>query len=120
VDALIEATAGGADVVLDLVYGEPLLSALRATRLGARVVSVGASGSAEIALPFSVVRGRTLFTYSNQLTDPEPKQRAFQHLIEHLRSGDLQVSTRVLPLDRAAEAWSLQRTSPGCKLVLKV
>lgn len=117
--ALMEATAGGADVVLDLLYGAPLLSALRATRLGARVVSVGASGAADCLIPFSVVRGRTLFTYSNQLTDPESKRRAYQRLIEHLRAGDLKISTTVMPLDEAAAAWKRQRESPGTKLVLK-
>jgi len=117
---VIDATEGGADVVLDLVFGPPLLAALRATRLGARVVSVGASGAAEVVLPFSVVRGRTLFTYSNQLTDPQPKGQAYRDLVEHVRAGDLRVSTRILPLDEAARAWELQRTSPGSKLVVEV
>jgi NADPH2:quinone reductase len=116
--ALLEATDGGAHVVLDLVFGDPLVTALRATRRGARVVSVGASGDAEVRLPFSVVRGRSLLTYSNQLTDPAPKREAYQRLIEHLRAGDLQVNTHVLPLQSAAEAWELQRQSPGSKLVL--
>jgi NADPH2:quinone reductase len=120
VQELIEATAGGADVVLDLLYGASLLIALHATRQGARVVSAGASGDSELRLPFSLIRGRTLFTHSNQLTDPTPKREAYQRLIEHLRVGDLQMATEVLPLDSASEAWHLQRSSPGTKLVLAV
>lgn len=119
VRALVEATAGGADVVLDLVFGEPLVTALRATRPGARVVSVGASGYADVSLPFAAIRGRTLYTYSNQLTDPEPKREGYLRLLEHLRAGDLTPSTTVLPLSAAAEAWQLQRSSPGTKLVLR-
>jgi NADPH:quinone reductase-like Zn-dependent oxidoreductase len=118
-EALLEATAGGADVVLDVVYGAPLASALRATRHGARVVSAGRSAAQEVNLPFDALRGRTLLTHSNQLTDPAPKREAFLWLLDRLRAGELSVSTRVLPLADAAEAWALQRTSPGTKLVLR-
>lgn len=116
---LVEATRGGADVVLDLVYGEPLVAALRATRLGARVVSVGRSAATQASIPFDALRGRTLLTHSNQLTEPGPKREAFLWLLERLRAGELTASARVLPLADAAEAWALQRTSPGTKLVLR-
>lgn len=117
--ALAEATRGGADVVLDVVYGRPLVAALRATRQGARVVSAGRSAGTEATIPFDALRGRTLLTHSNQLTDPAPKREAFLWLLERLRAGDLTTSTRVLPLAEAPEAWALQRTSPGTKLVLR-
>lgn len=117
--ALTAATGGGADVVLDLVYGAPLVSALHATRQGARVVSAGAaSGADAIPLPFSLLRGRTLLSHSNRLTDAAPKGAAYRRLLEHLRAGDLDVDTTVLPLAEAARAWARQRTSPGTKLVL--
>lgn len=118
--ALLEATDGGADVVLDLVYGAPLVAALRATRRGGRVVSAGRSAAAnEASLPFDALRGRTLLTHSNQLTEPSPKREAFLWLLDRVRAGELTVSTRVLPLGAAAEAWALQRASPGTKLVLR-
>lgn len=118
VAALLEATRGGADVVLDLVYGAPLRTAIQASRQGARIVSAGASGDSDLRLPFSAIRGRSLFTYSNQLTAPQPKREAYGHLISHLRAGDLRVETTTLPLDQAEEAWRLQQNSPGTKLVL--
>ncbi len=117
--ALLDATSGGADVVLDLVYGTALVSALRATRPGARVVSAGvASGDTDLRLPFPVLRGRSLLSHSNRITDAAPKAAAYRRLLEHLRAGEIVVDTVVLPLADAATAWKLQRTSPGTKLVL--
>ncbi len=74
---------------------------------------------ADATVPFDALRGRTLLTHSNQLTDPAPKREAFLWLLDRLRAGELSVSTRVLSLADAAEAWALQRTSPGTKLVLR-
>lgn len=117
--ALVEATRGGADVVLDLVYGAPLAAGLAATRPGARLVSTGRAAGEEVTLPFATLRGRSLLTHSNQLTEPEPKRAAYRWLLGRLRSGDLTVATRVLPLDDAEHAWDLQADSPGTKLVLR-
>ncbi|WP_182380122.1 zinc-binding alcohol dehydrogenase family protein [Nocardioides sp. WS12] len=118
VSELVAATGGGADVVFDPVYGAPLVAALQATRLGARAVSVGASAAGSVDLPFAVVRGRSLLTYSNQLADPDLKAEASVALLEHARRGDLVLPTESFPLDAAAEVWELQKTSPGRKLVL--
>jgi NADPH:quinone reductase-like Zn-dependent oxidoreductase len=116
--ALLAATDGGADVIFDILYGAPLVTALRASRLGARAVSVGSSTANSLELPFGAIRGRTLHTYSNQLADPDLKAVACRSLLEHARRGELRLETRALPLDAAAEAWELQRRSPGRKLVL--
>ncbi len=117
--ALLAATEGGADVVHDPLYGQPMLTALRATRQGARIVSIGSSAATEIALPFATVRGRTLLTYSNQLTAPETKRAAYEQLVRHTVAGDIVVSTRVFALDDAEEAWRLQAQAPGTKLLLR-
>lgn len=80
---------------------------------------MGASGDAEVTLPFGAVRGRTLFSYSNQLTPTAPKRMAYLQLLQHLRAGDLTVTTQTMPLTDAAHAWERQRRSPGVKLVLR-
>lgn len=117
---LRDAAEGGFDVVLDLLYGEPLLAALRATRQGARVVLVGSSGGDDVRLPFAAVRGRSLLTYSNQLTPPEPKRAAYHRLLEHVRVGDIHVLVETRPFDMATEVWQRQSRSPGSKLVLRI
>lgn len=117
--ALLDATGGGADVVLDPLWGEPMLAALQATRVHGRVVSIGAGAGGEVSVPFAVIRGRSLLTYSNQLCAPETKRVAYEQLVGHVLAGRIQVSTRVFDLVDAAEAWRLQATSPGTKLVLR-
>lgn len=117
--ALLDATGGGADVVLDSVWGEPMLAALQATRVHGRVVSIGAQAASEASVPFAVIRGRSLLTYSNQLCAPETKRAAYEQLVGHVLAGRIQVSTRAFDLVDAAVAWRLQATSPGTKLVLR-
>lgn len=117
--AILDATEGGADVVLDPVWGEPMLSALGATRVTGRVVSIGSSAGSAATVPFAAVRGRSLLTYSNQLADPETKRAAYQQLVAHVLGGRLQVATRTLDLSDAVEAWRLQAAGAGTKLVLR-
>jgi NADPH:quinone reductase-like Zn-dependent oxidoreductase len=117
---LREASGDGIDVVLDLVYGAPLVAVLQATRHGARVVSTGSSGATEIRLPFATIRGRTLLTHSNQLTPAEPKRAAYLKLLDHLRAGDIQVAVREFPFDDIPELWRLQGSSPGYKVVVRM
>lgn len=119
VAAIREATAGGADVVLDPVFGAPMVTALQATRPGARVVSIGNSAGASADVPFDAVRGRTLLTYSNRLTAAEAKRAAYEQLVPHVLAGRIRVSTRVMDLTDAVEAWQLQAEAPGTKLVLR-
>lgn len=119
VAAIREATAGGADVVLDPLFGAPMVAALQATRPGARVVSIGNSAGPSADVPFNAVRGRTLLTYSNRLTSSATKRAAYEQLVPHAVAGRIRVSTRVMALTEAAEAWQLQATAPGTKLVLR-
>lgn len=117
--ALLDASDGGVDVVLDVLYGEPMVVALGAVRQGGRVVTVGSAAGTTAAVPFATIRGRSLLTHSNQLTDPAPRREGYLRLLEHLRRGEISVETEVLPLAEAAAAWSRQRDSPGTKLVLE-
>lgn len=115
---LLAATAGGADVVLDPVFGQPLVHALRATRPGARVVSIGSSAAPEAVVPFAGLRGRSMLTYSNQLTDPVTKRAAYTTMLGHVASGSLRVAVDVVGLDSAPQAWARQARSPRTKLVV--
>lgn len=116
--ALLDATGGGADVVLDPVFGPPLVQALRATRPGARVVSIGSSAHPEAAVPFAALRGRSMLTYSNQLADAVTKRAAYARMLGHLLAGDLHVAAEVVGLDQATQAWQRQADSPRTKLVV--
>lgn len=116
--ALLDATAGGADVVLDPVFGPPLVQALHATRLGARVVSIGSSAQPEATVPFAALRGRSMLTYSNQLTEAGVKRAAYARMLQHLLAGELRVAAEVVGLEQAPDAWERQAGTPRTKLVV--
>jgi len=48
----------------------------------------------------------------------EDQATAYRTLIDYAVSGQLKVEFEILPLERAAEAWKQQASSPHRKLVL--
>jgi hypothetical protein len=46
------------------------------------------------------------------------KQEAFGAMCEHAAAGRLRVEYEQLPLDRVAEAWERQSSSPHVKLIV--
>jgi NADPH:quinone reductase-like Zn-dependent oxidoreductase len=116
---MLEASQGGADLVLDMLFGAPLAAALQAVRTGGRIVSVGSSAATNVTIPYAAIRGRSLINYTNQLTEPSVKRAAFEQMITHLEAGDLSVSSEVVPLERVQDAWQRQATSPHTKIVVQ-
>lgn len=115
---LLEATRGGADVVLDPLWGPPLVTALQATRVGARAVSIGSTAGPEAVIPFAAARGRSLLTYSNQLTDARTKRAAYERMLGHVATGELVVEAEVVGLEQVSAAWARQAGAPRTKLVV--
>lgn len=58
--SLTAAADGAIDLVIDPVWGAPALAALSALRPGGRLVNLGSSAGAAVALPSALVRGRSL------------------------------------------------------------
>jgi NADPH2:quinone reductase len=120
VDQFTSAAAGTLDLVIDPLWGPTSLAALRALRVGGRLVQLGQSGGAEINLPSGVVRGRQLsiLGHTNFAVPFEVKARAFQTMAGHAVAGRLKVNYETLPLEKAPDAWRRQGASPGRKLIL--
>lgn len=119
-ERVCEATAGQADVVLDLVFGPPLVAALKATKQGGRVVAAGASSGLDASIPFAALRGKQILTYSNQLADLAPKRVAYRRLLHHLRRGHLRVDPQLVPMAQVAAGWRLQANTTGTKIVVSM
>lgn len=119
IEALLDASGGGADVVLDPLFGAPLVTALHASGLHARVVVIGSRAHPSATIPFAALRGRSLLTYSNQFMTFQDKRSAHEIMANHLLSHDLHVDTEVLPLALALQAWRRQGAGPYTKLVLR-
>ena len=110
----------GFTVCIDPVWGKPLADALAYAAPHARVVHVGQSAGPEASLRSADVRGKELIImgHSNFALTEDDRNRAYLELLDHLRAGRITLQIKRFPLDRAAEAWELQRSGPGGKVVI--
>ena len=117
-----DAARGELDVVIDPLWGEPAMAALRAIGTGARLVNVGQSAGTDVRIPLEVVRNHqgAIHAISTGWTDVAVKADAYRRLLEHVQAGRLAVDREVAPLDDVAAVWERQGSSPGCKLVIAV
>jgi NADPH2:quinone reductase len=118
--AIRDATDGGADVILDPLWGEPAAAALKAVRAGARLVQVGHSAGPSAPIVPSPLRpliADIRFHGASGVPD-DVKRLAYEQMADHLVAGDLVVDVEKVPLDDVADAWQRQREFPHHKLVL--
>jgi NADPH:quinone reductase-like Zn-dependent oxidoreductase len=121
-DAILAASEGGVDVVVDLLWGHTALAALKAGKPGIRLVQIGQSAGAEVSLPAAVVRGKraTLLGHANASTPFPARAAAYLELLELVAAGTLTVDFDTLPLTDVAEAWARQAKPGHRKTVLDV
>jgi NADPH:quinone reductase len=121
VEAFREACGGdGPSLVIDPLWGAPVVAAAQAAAPGARIVNVGQSAGAEAPLLSADVRGKQLnvLGYSNFGIPREVMNREYLRLLEHARAGELEVEVATFGLDRVAEAWERQAEGAGAKVVV--
>jgi NADPH:quinone reductase len=122
-DALRRASGGdGPTLVVDPLWGPPLVAALEAAAPGARIVHFGQSAGAEASIPSSLVRGKQLELsgFSNFAVPADVWHDAYAELLEHARAGRIRLEIETYPLERIGEAWERQAAVPGAKLVVTV
>ncbi|MEX0621017.1 MAG: zinc-binding alcohol dehydrogenase family protein [Solirubrobacterales bacterium] len=115
-----EATEGGADLVLDGLWGTPAEAALSSIADGGRLVQVGNSAGSEARIKAGPLRGGlvSIVGHRNFHAPHEIQAEALKTMCSHAIEGRLEVGLQVFPLERVAEAWLLQQQSPGYKLAL--
>jgi len=121
--ALREAAGGdGPTVVIDPLWGEPLVAALEAAARGARIVQLGQSASATAEIASALVRGKQLeiLGYSNLEVPEEARRAAYLELVGHACEGRVRFPIETYPLDRVTEAWERQAAGPGAKLIVTI
>ena len=121
-DRFERAAGGRPEIVIDSLWGEPAMAALRALATEGRLVNVGQSAGTEVRVPLESVRNRqgAIHAISSGWTGLERKAAAYRQLLEHVLAGRITVARDVLPLDEVAAAWQRQDASPGTKLVISV
>lgn len=120
VAALRDATGGGADVIIDPLWGEPALAAMKAARHGARHVQIGTMAGVDVVLPAATVRSKAIDLLGFAIFHaPLPvRQEAYLRMTAHAARGDIVVSLERVPLRDIAAGWDRQKAGGGAKLVL--
>jgi NADPH2:quinone reductase len=121
--ALKDAAGGnGPTVVIDPLWGEPLVAATEAAAPGARIVQIGQSAGPTATLASGVVRGKQLeiYGYSNFVVPAETRRAAYAELVSHAARGEFSFPIDTYPLERVSEAWARQAEGPGAKLVVRL
>jgi NADPH2:quinone reductase len=120
-EAFKEACGGeGPSLIIDPLWGEPLVAALQAAAPGARVVQIGQSAGAEAAIPSGAVRGKMLdiLGYTNLRVQFDVLAAGYRALVEHAAAGRIEIELEQVPLERAVEAWQRQAAGTDTKLVV--
>lgn len=121
-EAFEEAAGGPLDIVIDALWGEPAMAALRAIATEGRLVNVGQSAGADVRIPIELVRNRqaAIHAISSGWTPLERKASLYDRLLDYALSGHLTVDREVMPLEDVGAAWQRQDASPGLKLVVSL
>jgi NADPH:quinone reductase-like Zn-dependent oxidoreductase len=120
VKALKDASNGGFDVVLDLVCGQPLLMALKATRWGARIMTIGTGAGRQIHLDMADLLFRTLSTIGTGQRPPADRHAIWLRLLNIAREREIAVDYLDFEFGRAGEAWAAQVAGPHAKVIARI
>jgi len=119
--AMIEAADGGFDLVLDLLWAEPIEATIEAMAEFGRVVQIGGSAGLHAELPARAMRNRgvSILPHINYHASVAVREEAFGAMCEMSEAGDLIVPVEEVPLEDVAQAWERQRNGPHVKLVIR-
>jgi NADPH:quinone reductase len=116
VAALKAAAREGFDVVLDLVCGQPLLSALKATRWRARIMTIGTGAGRQINLDVADLLFRTLSVVGTGQRAAQDRQAIWQGLLAMNRQQRFEIEYKDYSLPRVTEAWQSQLDGAHAKI----
>jgi NADPH2:quinone reductase len=117
VAALKAASKEGFDVVLDLVCGQPLLNALKATRWQARIMTIGTGAGRQINLDMADLLFRTLSVVGTGQRPPQDREAIWHGLLEMNRQKKFEIEYVEYPLSRVGEAWQAQQKGVHAKII---
>ncbi|WP_297833499.1 zinc-binding dehydrogenase [Pseudomonas sp.] len=118
--ALKDAADGGFDVVLDLVCGQPLLSSLKATNWGARIMTIGTGAGRKIELDIADLLFRNLSCIGTGQRPPADRRLIWERLLGIAQEQHIHVDYADYTLEQAAEAWAAQVKGPHAKITASI
>lgn len=115
--AALKAVAGeGFDVVLDGVCGPPLLAALKATRWGARILTIGTGAGRDIQLNIADLLFRTLSCVGTGQRSPSDREATWRRLLQLAREHQITFDHVGYRFDQMPDAWAAQVAGPHAKI----
>jgi NADPH:quinone reductase-like Zn-dependent oxidoreductase len=119
--AALKAVAGeGFDVVLDGVCGPPLLAALKATRWGARILTIGTGAGREINLNIADLLFRTLSCVGTGQRSPSDREATWRRLLRLAREHQITFDHVGYRFDEMPVAWAAQVAGPHAKITASI
>jgi len=119
--ALREACGGGADLVVDCLWGDSAAAAIGVLRRGGRLVQVGSAESPSMEVVAGPLRGRRIdvLGFSVLVEDPAAVRAAYTELAAVAANGEVTMDLETVPFEQAGAAWARQIAgTAGRKLVL--
>lgn len=120
VEALKAVSREGFDAVLDLVCGAPMLAALKATRWGARIVTVGTGAGRELNLNIADLLFRTLTCVGTGQRPAADRRTTWERLLGMARLTGIVVDHAEYTLEQTEQAWAAQTAGPHAKITAKI
>jgi NADPH:quinone reductase-like Zn-dependent oxidoreductase len=120
VAALKAASGAGFDVVLDLVCGQPMINALKATRFGARILTIGTGAGRQVSLDIADLLFRTLTCIGTGQRSPADRRAIWERLLCIACEQRIEVDYADYAFDQAPEAWAAQISGPHAKITARV
>ncbi|CAN5306459.1 zinc-binding alcohol dehydrogenase family protein [soil metagenome] len=119
---LLKAASGGEgfDVVLDLVFGQPFLSAVKATKWGARLITIGTGAGRVVELNIGDLLFRTLTCIGTGQRPPADREQIWRRLLAMQKDQSIEVDYVDYDFADSAEAWAAQVSGPHAKITAKV
>jgi NADPH2:quinone reductase len=118
--ALAVASQGGFDMVVDSLFGEPMMAAIRATRMGGRVVNVGMRAGRTMELSGIAVKGKDLLSCNIGDASAAEIGASFTSLVGLVQQGRIRAEYETVTLADVAEIWRRQDSSPHRKLLVSM
>ncbi|WP_313473076.1 zinc-binding alcohol dehydrogenase family protein [Brevundimonas sp.] len=121
VEKLKTASGGeGFDVVLDLVFGQPFLSAVKATKWGARLITIGTGAGRVVELNIGDLLFRTLTCIGTGQRPPADREAIWRRLLAMQKAQAIEVDYSDHEFADLAEAWAAQVRGPHAKITARV
>jgi len=116
VKALRSVAGEGFDVVLDGVCGAPMLAALKATRWGARVFTIGTGAGREIKLDIADLLFRTLSCVGTGQRSPADREATWRRLLKLAHEHRITFDHVGYGFGQMSDAWAAQVAGPHAKI----